>query len=158
MDGASPILPLGQLPEPSVAGSTTCPPEKCNAVGCRRPISPIMDCFAAECKKKVHTSCFERAVLKKFGVDPLIDPVSGAELYTCGKTCYNAVHKAIVLQPSRVPWDKDGRDRPNDKTNCSLNVLLMWLCTEGNYAQYRGGGKHDGKRKIAYGLQIANLI
>mgnify|MGYP005861582479 CR=1 FL=1 len=128
-------------------------PIKCGAVGCKLPNSDIVTCNNEGCTKKVHMSCYKRAVLERHGADPLIDPVKECGLIVCSKTCYNKVEKAIVNQPTRLPWDKDGKYGPDDPNN-SMNILLNWLLEEGNYSRFRGKD-NGGKRKLAYGLQLS---
>ena len=131
-------------------------PIKCGAIGCRMPKAILQDCAGAGCTKRVHEECYERAILMKFKVDKLMDPHKKCTLYVCSKTCYNKVEKNIVLQPARIPWDKDGRNGPDDPIN-SQSILMQWMLTEGNYNRFRG---HDngGKRKLAFGVELSERM
>ena len=129
---------------------------KCGARGCVGSTVKLVDCYAPDCSKQVHITCYERLVVLKYKVDELIDPANNKKLFICSKTCYNKVEKAIVNQPSRIPWEKDGRNGPTDP-NTSLKILLDWLLVEGNYMQFRGC-KNNGTRKQTYGQQIADKI
>lgn len=149
MSGTVPLLPAGPPPAVEKMGNL---PSKCGVAGCSSPRSFIFNCFVATCPKRVHSDCFTR-LIKKFNVPELVDPISQERYYVCSKTCYNWVDKNFINTPSRIPWDRDGKEGPNDP-NCSQNILLKWLLTEGNYTRFRGNDNH-GKRKLAYGLQIS---
>ena len=131
-------------------------PVKCGAVSCPMPQAILLTCSGPGCAKNVHAACYQRAILDKFKVDKLVDPVRKCLLYVCSKTCYNKVEKTIVNQPNRIPWDKDGKNGPEDPIN-SLSILLQWMLTEGNYNRFRG---HDngGKRKVSFGVQLSLLM
>ena len=53
-----------------------------------------------------------------------------------------------------MPWDKDGREGPQDP-NSLLRILLDWLLKEGNYRKFRGGTESKGMRKIDYGKSLS---
>eukprot|EP00977_Amphora_coffeiformis_P016533 scaffold5140_cov212-Amphora_coffeaeformis.AAC.3 len=108
---------------------------KCGARGCVGSSDDLAPCYFTECGKNVHLTCYDRLILKKYKVDDLIDPANMEKLFVCSKTCYNKVEKAIVNQPSRIPWDKDGHNGPSDPIN-SMKVLLDWLLVEGNYMRF----------------------
>lgn len=89
-------------------------------------------------------------------------PPDNLPVVFCTKTCYlkwkveknKQVKAAKKLeageQPKRgnVPWKEDG----------SLDVLMDWLTTHGNYAKYCGANGNKGKTKTAYHKDIALLI
>eukprot|EP00977_Amphora_coffeiformis_P020159 scaffold7953_cov107-Amphora_coffeaeformis.AAC.1 len=108
-------------------------PGKCGAVGCPMLNDPTVSCSAEGCDKEVHAACYHRAVVQRFCVEPLVDPVTQLDLVVCSKTCHNKVEKAIVHQPTRLPWDKDGKNGPDDPMN-SMSILMEWLTEEGNYS------------------------
>ena len=119
----SSLLPIIQ-PSPAEDDSTKLTAAvKCSARGCVGCTSVVVDCYVADCPKKVHINCHQGLIVQKHKVNQLVDPANNDELYVCSKTCYNKVEKAIVNQPSRIPWDKDGRNGPNDPNN-SMKVLL----------------------------------
>ena len=129
---------------------------KCGAVGCPALAEVPSPCFAEGCEKVVHDACYHRAVVQRFSVEPLVDPVTHLDLVVCSKTCHNKVEKAIIHQPTRLPWDKDGKNGPDDPTN-SMNILMDWLTEEGNYSRFRGKD-NKGTRKLAYGIQLSNKM
>lgn len=151
MSGPMPLLPAG----PPVPGTMGDKSEKCGVAGCTAPQDFIFNCFVSTCTKRVHSNCHQR-LLKRLNVSPLIDPISQERYFVCSKTCYNWVEKNFINTPTRIPWEKDGKEGPNDP-NSSINILMNWLTTEGNYGKFRGHDNH-GKRKLAFGLQIAKKI
>lgn len=48
----------------------------------------------------------------------------------------------------KVPWEEDG----------SLDVLLEWLTTEGNYAEYCGANGNKGKSKTQHHKELSPLL
>ena len=48
----------------------------------------------------------------------------------------------------KVPWEEDG----------SLDVLIEWITTEGNYAAYCGSSGNKGRTKGVFHKEIAKLI
>ena len=128
---------------------------KCDALGCTGTLEDALKpCQGFNCSKHAHGSCYRR-LLERYNVEPLVDPANGETIIVCSKTCYNKVKKSIVQQPSnRIPWDKDGKEGPND-TNNSLRILLDWLLQEGNYRKFRGGTESKGMRKIDYGKSLS---
>ena len=137
-------------------GDGTKSTKKCGAVGCPIPSEVVLPCFAEGCDKVVHHECYHRAVVKRFSVEPLLDPVTHLDLVVCSKTCHNKVERAIIHQPTRLPWDKDGKNGPDDPLN-SMNILMEWLTEEGNYSRFRGKDNR-GTRKLAYGIQLSNKM
>ena len=142
--------------EEDANGNGQKPRAKCGAVGCPSLDEVVLPCFAEACDKVVHHPCYHRAVVKRFSVDPLVDPVTHSDIVVCSKTCHNKVEKAIIHQPTRLPWDKDGRNGPDDPNN-SMNILMEWLMEEGNYSRFRGKDNR-GTRKLAYGIQLSNKM
>ena len=132
------------------------PGTKCGALGCPSPDEVMLSCFAEGCEKNVHDTCYHRAVVRRYNVDPLVDPVTHVDIVVCSKTCHNKVEKAIIHQPTRLPWDKDGKNGPDDPIN-SMNILMEWLTEEGNYSRFRGKDNR-GTRKLAYGIQLSNKM
>ena len=128
---------------------------KCDAVGCTgTQVDALKRWRGSNCTKQAHKSCYQR-LLERYNVEPLVDPANGETIIVCSKTCYNKVQKTIVQQPSnRIPWDKDGKDGPND-TNNLLRILLDWLLQEGNYRKFCGGTESKGMRKIDYGKSLS---
>jgi hypothetical protein len=99
LQNMQPAVPLPDSPETV----------KCNIVGCPKLILPTQECAAEGCKKSLHKSCFERVLLVKHQLEPLVDPANDNQLLVCGKTCYKKVEKAIVKQPGKLPWTRMAR-------------------------------------------------
>lgn len=52
----------------------------------------------------------------------------------------------VVADNSRVFWDKDGKEGPDDP-NTSISVLLKWMCEADNYSKYRGKNNCGTRKK-----------
>ena len=91
--------------------------------------------------------------------------MSGGLILTCGKGCFNAYQKVFSIQAKRlqdlsdkrktIPWDKDNvsEDSPS-----SMQILLDWITTEGNYARYRGADSTNGSTKFAICKEVTDRI
>lgn len=87
----------------------------------------------------------------------LYDDANGGEMIVaCTKKHYSTVLKNLDPSSSRVPWNTDGPKGHDDPVN-SETLLVEWLCTEGNYAKYRGSD-NGGKTKIAFAQDISNML
>ena len=86
---------------------------------------------------------------------------SGEPIVFCKKACYQrwlAAKKRVAKeaakaakQPTKkrkVPWEEDG----------TMEMLLDWLTTEGNYAEYCGANGNKGKTKTQYHKELSLLI
>lgn len=152
-----PLLPAGPLPDVLLEPPKSTVVVRCSVLGCCMPSGfPVLDCFVTGCTKKLHQPCYENSVLAKHKVPQLKDPVNNLTYHVCSKTCYNKIEKQFINQPTRLPWDKDGKNGPDDP-NSSLRILLDWLLQEGHYSRYRGKD-NNGKRKLAYGIQLSNKM
>ena len=142
-------------PEEDLTQDSLTKPAKCDAVGCIGNNQAQWSlCHAKSCSKFVHHECYKR-LLNRHNIAALTDPLTSNTLLVCSKTCYNRVNKTFSQQPtSRIPWDKDGREGPDDP-NHSLRILLDWLLKEGNYRKFRGGTETKGMRKIDYGKSLS---
>ena len=92
---------------------------------------------------------------------PTEDDEKDGTIVFCTKTCYNKwfSHKKRVLKAiekaakeaaktkRKVPWESDG----------SLDVLMDWITTEGNYANYCGANGNKGKSKTQYHKELSTL-
>ena len=148
----SPEPPKQDLTQDSVSSK----PAKCDAAGClgNNQLAQWSSCHANGCSKFVHKECHDR-MLERYRIEPITDPLTSKILFVCSKTCFNRVSKTFLQQPtSRIPWDKDGRQGPQDPNN-SLRILLDWLLKEGNYRKFRGGTESKGMRKIDYGKSLS---
>ena len=71
----------------------------------------------------------------------------------CTKRCYEKVMKQIkdkeieVDVAAQLPWEKYRPGGPGNENN-SLQVLMNWWTTPGQYAKYRGKG-NKGLKKLA---------
>ena len=59
------------------------------------------------------------------------------------KKSFDKAKRAARAQPGWLFDGSKGRDDPNN----SGRILLDWLLIHGNYASWRGGRGHNGKRK-----------
>jgi hypothetical protein len=57
---------------------------------------------------------------------------------------------------ANIPWDKDGKDRPDDPQN-SMAVLMEWLTTLGSYSKLKGDNS-NGATKIRIIGELAQQI
>ena len=58
---------------------------------------------------------------------------------TCSKSCYNVIKSSSSGVAAASKKDSTGVKWHNDGVNTSsLEILLKWLTTEGNYNRYRG--------------------
>jgi len=136
--------------------TVTIPEALCCIKRCfKKDTPPLMRCSLSKCKKSIHYSCYKDLLLL-----PLSDP-NDNELVVCSRTCYKKVQKDLLKLNTtgnnpRLLWEKDGKLGPNDPNN-SLNILLKWLLTEGNYSKYRGKDT-QGKKKKDFAEDIARKI
>jgi len=121
--------------EQPVSGPTCCK-KKC-------PVTLTPDtlcrCLAKGCKKHIHYACYEGIVSKNRNVK-LSDSINNVEQVICSKVCYNKAIRQLVREKEdevghRLKWDEDGKLGINDPKT-SMQILMNWLLTEGNYSQY----------------------
>ena len=93
---------------------------------------------------------------------PAEDDDKDGPIVFCTKTCYNRwfSHKKKVMKAiekaakeankkkRKVAWESDG----------SLDVLMDWLTTEGNYANYCGANGNKGKSKTQCQKELSLLM
>ena len=132
----------------------------------------LLNCWNPSCSNWIHQVCYK--LVLDYRQVPLEDrpgseerTESGEAVVFCTKTCFtvwrtqrNRELKAAAqaakaaLEASKkkrkVPWEDDG----------SMEVLMDWITTHGNYAAYSGANGHQnkGKSKAAYHKEIALLI
>ena len=106
----------------------------------------------------MHYNCFKKFILEKNKLD---DPFEGDYDAACCSKLY--LTKAIKQGKNKmddaninIPWDKDGKNGPNDPQNL-LAILLDRLTTLGNYGKLKG---HNANRatKIRIVGEISNKI
>ncbi|ETL24222.1 hypothetical protein L916_21765, partial [Phytophthora nicotianae] len=78
----------------------------------------------------------------------------------CGKRCYNALLKALRLEPvapppkKQISWHNDGPDA----SVSSLSALIKWM-TDGNSShRYHGGDGQSGETKQALAGEVIAAI
>jgi hypothetical protein len=124
----------------------------------RRSSAQMRQCasFKFGCEKYVHSYCFGN-FLAKNDLDALIDPEDETTYCVCSKRCYNKVKNGLANNTyyapgdtTRLGWDKDGRNGPQDINN-SLKLLFDWMGENGaiNYTRFRGKDNHLSKQNIA---------
>jgi hypothetical protein len=106
------------------------------------------------CEKKFHLDCYVYFLCDTKNLDKVTSngPFSTCVLL-CGKGCLKK-HIDGKKDTSSVVgkrWNNDGENGQS-----SLAILIDWLTTEPNYANYRSGGKtsEDAKTKEYYAKQI----
>ena len=118
----------------------------------------LFTCLAKDCGKVMHFECYNKFVLEKHKIhNPFPDNYEA--------TCCSKAHvmKALKMQQkasadagANIPWDKDGKDGPDDPQN-SMAILMEWLTTLGNYSKLKGDNA-NGATKIRIIGQLADQI
>jgi hypothetical protein len=116
------------------------------------------------CTKFIHSACYAM-FLRRQNLPGLITADGNTTFVACSKRCYNKIHNAMInnnipteYEHARIPWEKDGREGPDDINN-SMAILLDWITENGgaNYNMYRGKNP-SGLTKSDYADQIAKKI
>jgi len=130
----------------------------------------ILECTVSECTKRVHNICYKQLVLAKKDKEDLKSIIfpphmeDPGEHFVCSKNCYSIKLKQFqnALTGSaagglnnRTSWTKDGKDGPDDP-NHSEAILVKWMLSGRNFADYRGNKHGRGKKTIAN--DIARII
>ena len=108
-------------------------------------------CFSVGCNKFICSACFNK-LLEQTNLEPLNDGV----VAHC-KTCHGKVAKA-QLASSKLFWTNDAYD---SETYSSMQILLNWMTTEGNYSLFRGDVSSPStlsKRKKDYCADLAKFM
>ena len=122
--------------------------------------------LCANCKENsIHLSCFQHFTSKIDDSKLHRNSTTGGLILTCGKRCFNAYQKELNIQEKRlqdlsdkrktIPWDKDN---VTENSPSSMQILLEWITTEGNYARYRGADSTNGSTKLVICKEVTNLI
>ena len=129
----------------------------------------LYNCWDPDCTGWMHLKCSE-LLLNRYEIPiddrPKEDDRNAADepVVFCKKGCYSkwivakrketraaaAREKAEQqnAKKKKVPWEEDG----------SLDVLMDWITTEGNYAEYCGATGNKGKTKTQHHKDLAALI
>jgi hypothetical protein len=127
---------------------------------------PLYNCWDDECDGWTHEKCSEM-LLVRYNIDvaarPSTEERNSADepVVFCKKGCYlkwlaagkrkakeEAKAATAPKKTRKVSWETDG----------SLDVLMEWITTEGNYAEYCGANNNRGKSKTQYHKELALLI
>lgn len=137
---------------------------------CPNPTHELFVCWDPSCDGWMHKECSTK-LLVRFDIPteerPTADEVTpaGDPVVFCKKGCWKnwsaekkreakAAKKAQQAQQQkeatrkRKTWEEDG----------SLDVLMEWLTTEGNYAEYCGCNGNKGKTKTQHHKELAILL
>ena len=135
---------------------------------CPNKSSPLYNCWDTDCTGWMHEKC-SSLLLDKHQIPsddrPQVEDRtdSNEPVVFCKKGCFlkwsaakkreakaaAALAKAANAPKKRkVPWEEDG----------SLDVLMEWITTEGNYADYCGANGNKGKSKTAYHKELSLLL
>lgn len=130
---------------------TPSPRQKCSRRGCAS-FTNIHKCAINNCGKFVCWSCVEVEVCQKNQLETLKDR-SDQDVYVCTKKHYEKMAKTLAVEGEqdgggggRLPWNNDGPLGGDGSINSEL-ILINWLCTEGNYARYRGKDNNGTRKK-----------
>ena len=144
-----------------------CKLQKKNKKDCPNKGEDLFNCWSSECQGWIHKGCCE-LMCNQYSIKP--DDRPSAEERTesdepvvfCTKTCYQKwkvpqnkkkreeakAAKASKVRKRKVPWEEDG----------SMEVLMEWITTEGNYSNCCGGAGTKGTSKKQFHKEISLLI
>ena len=112
---------------------------RCSVRSCTHPTDApsagLHQCIIENCAKQAHVGCCKSLILSKHQVPHLVDLTSGQKVCACSKTCHLRTKKAMIDQPSCIPWNHDRKSDPNDSI-ASEKVLLDWSLAEENHDQH----------------------
>jgi hypothetical protein len=134
---------------------------------CPNKTDPLYNCWDADCDGWMHSKCSD-LLLARYEVPATARPSESdknssddAPVVFCKKGCYSkwfAAKKRAEKEAAKaskppakkrkLPWEEDG----------TLEVLMEWLTTEGNYAEYCGSNGNKGKTKTQHHKELAILI
>lgn len=126
----------------------------------------LYGCANPKCDKFSHWTC-SKLLLDHHKVPGESRPTNETVVF-CTKTCFGkweAKQKAERREKERAASKaakeaakgKDGQAQPWDADG-SMEVLIDWITTEGNWAKYCGGAGNNGKSKRAHRKDITILI
>jgi hypothetical protein len=153
MEQANNILPTVTPAPASVAGEK----EKCSFRSCKVTGALKLDCTTPDCDKKVHYMCYQGLILKKFND---LHPLQNGQA-ACTKRCHAKAIKAGAGGGDEEDgggrkgnWDCDAVD---ESSKTSVQILLDWWMTEGNYSKYCGKN-NNGIKKIQFCQKLADKM
>ena len=103
-------------------------------------------CSAPGCEKMIHERCC-KMIANHYHLTEAAD----AKSLFCTKACFDEIKKAAT-GTKMVLWSQDGKEGPNDQTGNSERLLIDWLITGDNYANYCGPKNGESKHSIAFRL------
>ena len=103
-------------------------------------------CSAPDCEKFIHLECC-KIICKQHGRE---FPKDTSSLF-CTKACSDKLQKAAT-GTKLVLWSQDGKEGPNDTIGNSERLLIDWIISGENYANYLGPKNGATKRTIATGI------
>jgi hypothetical protein len=127
---------------------------------CPNPTADLLNCWFEQCTGWIHKGCCN-LLLDKYEVPSDERPSAGdvqavteEPVVFCTKGCHAkwrsftkkkekeaaAAAKAATKKKRKVPWEEDG----------SMDVLMEWLTTEGNYASYCGGAGAKAQARVSF--------
>jgi hypothetical protein len=122
---------------------------RCSYRGCAVTGAELMLCAASGCEKMIHFMCYQGILLKKHSDMQPLPPGKAC----CTKKCYAKAMKessGCGDDPDggnrKGNWDCDGKGGPDDPKT-SLQILIDWWTTEGNYNQFCGKHNNGIKKK-----------
>ena len=136
---------------------------------CPNQSAQLYNCWDDDCKGWMHQKC-SALLMDSASIAPNDRPKEGdvngvgEPVVFCKKGCLNkwlatkkreakAAAKAAAAaeaakKKKKVTWEEDG----------SMDVLMEWITTEGNYAEYCGATGNGGKTKTQHHKDLAWLI
>ena len=132
---------------------------KCCYRSCRVSGAQLIECAASECTKKVHLMCYQGLLLKKYR--DLVALAAGK--VACTKKCHQKAVKEAAGGGDDADgggrkgnWDCDGKNGPDDPKT-SVQILIDWWTTEGNYSKFCGKN-NNGIKKTQFCAQLAQKM
>jgi hypothetical protein len=132
-------------------------PSHCTVRGCKlKGVTSFLTCAKEGCEKLVHIMFYQEGAILKDKNGTNLPALSDGKV-VCTKGCYHAYQKASSgADSSRGKWTSDGKMGPEDP-NTSMQILIDWMTTEGNYSNYRGKG-NNGATKLQFAMILAEKM
>jgi len=155
------------MTETTAAAATTAVMECKLKKKCPNTTADIHNCWNPDCQGWMHVGC--SSLLLNRHCIPVEERPTGTDrtdsdepVVFCTKGCYSKwkshkkkkeraaviAEKASKVKKRKVPWEEDG----------SMDILMEWLTTEGNYSNYCGGAGSKGTSKAQFQKHISLLI
>ena len=121
----------------------------------------LVACWNSDCASLMHLQC-SKMLLDHHSIPSEEQPLPESQIAFCKKGCYGKwladkkrrekadakAAKDAEKKKRKVPWESDG----------SMSMLMDFLTTEPNYANYCGASGNKGTSKAQYHKQIAELL